>query len=124
MSGKDTGKHAVPHQSTLFLVIEKASPSNKRRDAHHNRLQPVHPYFSMSVRVAFIRRATEKKAIREAAKSKAEWIASEMTATEPVTIPTMNFSKTINVLLSTDRKATFEPFICITTLFNIVFNKQ
>jgi len=53
---------------------------------------------------------TEKKAIKEASKSRNEWIASDKIATDPVNKPTIIFKITIVELLITDKNAIFEEF--------------
>jgi len=55
----------------------------------------------------------EKNAIKEASKSRNEWIASDKMATEPVKSPTMIFRITTRELLLTDKKATFDECIII-----------
>ena len=59
----------------------------------------------------------EKKAITLAKRSIEEWIASEITLTEPINIPTITL-KTINVVLENiDNNATF-------CLFNFIHSFQ
>jgi len=54
----------------------------------------------------------EKNAIKEASKSRNEWIASDKMGTGPVS-PTMIFRITTRELLLTDKKATFDECIII-----------
>jgi hypothetical protein len=49
---------------------------------------------------------TEKRAMTAAARSTPEWIASEITATDPIQRPAMSFMATSAVLEKTERSAT------------------
>lgn len=61
----------------------------------------------------------EKKAIKEASKSRKEWIASDKIATDPVNKPTIIFKITIAELLITDKNAIFEEFTLKYLLMNM-----
>lgn len=60
---------------------------------------------------------TEKKAITDAIKSSEEWMASEMTATDPVNTPTISLSVTTKKLLIMDKLAALVAFKSIIPLF-------
>ena len=55
---------------------------------------------------------TEKRAMMAATRSTPEWIASEMTETDPITTPTMSFMTTSVVLERTERSATLSLRSC------------